>query len=415
MDVGASADRMSGADSLTALRRTATDALRRNAVLIAALVLLANSVLRGIRMPGYWAATHLLFNYQFGFSKRGLLGSLIAYLDSPFFYSYRFCVVESTVLLAANLVLLAMLIKRLIGAGAHSAVLVYVSSAAIVFLAHTIGYFEQITLLVTLLALRIESFYARAAFAAIFFSATLLIHETGFLLFFPVLCFSFIIDLLERPDRRKALTLGALALGVTAETVLLGQAHLSHPAVMAMQQALQARADFPLRDDAFVLLERSLGDNLQLMLKYWTNPLWFIIEFLSSLTILPTTLYILYRTWRLLDGRPAARWAALVASLAPLSLHALGMDLHRWNTLATTTSFLVLAIVTRRYQTPPAPVAAPSPIALLSVPGVLIMLNLGSAVPLFDRYVVQDFPYHDHLKDVLEILRGNTSVLLPQR
>jgi hypothetical protein len=43
------------------------------------------------------------------------------------------------------------------------------------------------------------------------------------------------------------------------------------------------------------------------------------------------------------------------------------------------------------------------------------MLNLGSAVPLFDRYVVQDFPYHDHLKDVLEILRGNTSVLLPQR
>lgn len=411
MDVVAHTEPMSGTNSSVTFR----GALRRHAVLIAALVLLANSVLRGIRMPGYWAATHLLFNYQFGFSKRGLLGNLIVYLHSPFFYSYRFCVVESAIFLAANLVLLAMLIRRLVGAGAHAVVLVYVSSAAIVFLAHTIGYFEQITLLVTLLALRIESFYARAAFVATFFAATLFIHETGFLLFFPVLCFSFMIELLEQPDRRKALTLGALALGVTAETVLLGQAHLSHAAVGAMQQTLQAHADFPLRDDAFVLLERSLGDNLRLMLKYWTNPLWLFILLLSSLTILPTTLYILYRTWRLLDGRPAAQWAAVAASLAPLSLHALGMDLHRWNTLATTTSFLVLAIVTQRRRTVPAATPIPGSIALLSLPGLLIMLNLGSAVPLFDDYVVQDFPYHDHLKDVYEILRGNTSILVPHR
>lgn len=326
-------------------------------------------------MPGYWAATHLLFNYQFGFSKRGLLGNLIVYLHSPFFYSYRFCVVESAVLLAANLVLLAMLIRPLLGAGAHSAVLVYVSSAAIVFLAHTIGYFEQITLLVTLLALRIENFHARAAFVATFFAATLFIHET----------------------------------------VLLGQAHLGHAAVGAMQQTLQAHADFPLRDDAFVLLERSLGDNLRLMLKYWTNPLWLVILLLSSLTILPTTLYILYRTWRLLDGRPAVQWAAVAASLAPLSLHALGMDLHRWNTLAVTTSFLVLAIVTQRCRIAPAAPPTPDPIALLSLPGVLIMLNMGSAVPLFDDYVVQDFPYHDHLKDVYEMLRGNTSISVPHR
>jgi hypothetical protein len=392
----------------------AVQVLRRNAVLIAALVLLANSVLRGLRLPGYWAATHLLFNYQFGFSKRGLMGSLIAYLHSPFFYSYRFCVLESAVFLAANLVLLAMLIKRLVCAGAHSAVLVYASSAAIVFLAHTIGYFEQITLLVTLLALRIAGFYARAVFVGVFFSLTLLIHETGFLLFFPVLCFSFVIDLLEHPEHRKALTLAGLVLGVTAETLFLGQAHLSHPAVVAMQQSLQTQADFPLRDDGFVLLERSLADNLRLMSKYWTNPLWLAIQVISSVAILPTTLYLLSRTWRLLEGKRLAQWAAVIASLAPMSLHALGMDLHRWNTLATTTSFLVLAIVTLRIRTPSA-ATAPSPIALLSWPGVLIMLNLTSAVLLFDDYVVQDFPFHDHLKDVLEILRGHASTLTPHK
>lgn len=391
-----------------------TRALRQNAVLIAALVLLANSVLRGIRMPGYWAATHLLFNYQFGFSKRGLMGSLIACLHSPFFYSYRFCLVESAVFLAADLVLLVMLIKRLIAAGAHSVVLVYASSAAIVFLAHTIGYFEEITLLVTLLALGIESFYARAVFVALFFSLTLLVHETGFLLFFPVLCFSFIIDLLERPQRRKALTLAGLVLGVTAETVLLGQAHLGHPAVVAMQQSLQAHADFPLRDDAFVPLERSLGDNLRLMSEYWSNPLWLALQVISSLAILPTTLYLLSRTWRLLEGKRLAQWAAVIASLAPMSLHALGMDLHRWNTLATTTSFLVLAIVTLRTPAP-STAATASPIELLSWPGVLIMLNLTSAALLFDDYVVQDFPFHDHLKDVLEVLRGHASTLTPHK
>jgi hypothetical protein len=89
------------------------------------------------------------------------------------------------------------------------------------------------------------------------------------------------------------------------------------------------------------------------------------------------------------------------------------MDLPRWNTLATTTSFLVLAIVTQRCRAPAVATTAPKPIALLSLPGVLIMLNLTSAVPLFDDYLVQDFPYHDHLKDLHEILRGNTSVLQP--
>jgi hypothetical protein len=411
MDVAAHTDSVSTAEPAGA---PPPEARRRNAVLIAALVLLANSVLRGIRMPGYWAATHLLFNYQFGFSKRGLIGSLIAYLNSPFFYSYRFCLVESAVFLAANLVLLALLIKRLIGAGAHSAVLVYASSAAIVFLAHTIGYFEQITLLVTLLALRIQGFYARAMFVAVFFSLTLLIHETGFLLFFPVLCFSFLIDLLERPERLKTLTLAGLVLAMMAETLLLGQAHLSHPAVAAMQQSLQAHADFPLRDDAFVLLERSLKDNLRLMVNYWTNPLWLVIQVISSVTVLPTTVYLVIRTWRLLEGKRLAQWAAVIASLAPLSLHVLGMDLHRWNTLATTTSFLVFAMMTLRSPTP-SNTAEPVPISLLSWTGILIMLNLTSAVLLFDDYVVQDFPFHDHLKDVLEVLRGHASTFAPHK
>src|SRR5204862_8334060 len=40
--------------------------------------LAALAILKGIRMPNRWAATHYLFNYQTGFMKRALWGEVLS-------------------------------------------------------------------------------------------------------------------------------------------------------------------------------------------------------------------------------------------------------------------------------------------------------------------------------------------------
>ena len=74
--------------------RASTDNLTSNRIESAARILImvvfVNSILRGIRTPGRWAATHLLFNYDYGFTKRALLGSLVGVLHLPSLYHYPF-------------------------------------------------------------------------------------------------------------------------------------------------------------------------------------------------------------------------------------------------------------------------------------------------------------------------------------
>src|SRR5262245_20796248 len=41
------------------------------------LVLVALSLLKGVRMPNRWAVTHYAFNYNIAFQKRGLFGEML--------------------------------------------------------------------------------------------------------------------------------------------------------------------------------------------------------------------------------------------------------------------------------------------------------------------------------------------------
>ena len=48
------------------------------------------SILRGIRFPNIWSYSHFLFNYDFGFTKRGLIGEIISQVNNPYLISYEF-------------------------------------------------------------------------------------------------------------------------------------------------------------------------------------------------------------------------------------------------------------------------------------------------------------------------------------
>jgi len=388
--------------------------LSRNTWLLIVAVLLLNSIMRGIRTPTRFAATQLLFNYDFGFCKRALLGGILSTFNFSFQYRYGFFFWFSLTIFAADMLLVFELMKRLTDTGRITArlpALAFASSVAIVVLAHCNGYFEQITLLVTLLVVRSSNFYVRSALVAALFSACILIHEPGYLMLFPAICFRFAPDLADRSDHRMLIIIFLIVL-ISALTLFVGQAHLSEASAAAMYNAAQAKADYPLFKEAFLATRLTISDNLRLMLLViWPDPEMQFLFLYSSVVTLPTTLYLLWRSLVTLSGSghgKAVRWLAILASLAPLSLHLLGADFHRWDALATTSSFLVFSIATLCFE-PSSNVPRGGPChSTILVPTVLIAINLGSSIPLFEGYVVQDFPFEAHVTELMQIMKGQS-------
>lgn len=378
-------------------------------VRVIAVILFFNSVLRGMRAPGRWAATHLLFNYDFGFTKRALLGSAVAALHIPTLYHYSFFFWFSLVFFAADMMFLLALLRNALSSGdnlSRIVALLFASSLGIVFLAHTIGYFEHITLLVTLVTLRTRGFYARALLVLVLFSTSLLIHETGFLLFFPVILLRFALDLTTLNTPRRLVVLCILGLLLSAMTFWIGRAHLDNATVEAMRTALQSTADYHLRQDAFLVLTRALDDNVRMTFDIWLNPEFRRYFGFSLLVTLPTALYLLRASLIRISRNPhgiVIGWLAVIASLAPLSLHFLGWDSARWDTLTITTSFLVFTTISLSSLNDG---RTDQPHFLPLVPVMLIALNLASGIALFDNYSVQLFPYEGHLADVVDIISG---------
>ena len=62
---------------------------RRRHFAIVAWLVFAVSLLKGLRMPSSWSATHMTFNYSQGFIRRGLVGEVIRLTEDKTSYSAR--------------------------------------------------------------------------------------------------------------------------------------------------------------------------------------------------------------------------------------------------------------------------------------------------------------------------------------
>jgi hypothetical protein len=381
--------------------------LSRRACFVLSIALLSNSILRGIRAPGRWAYTELLFNYDFGFSKRALQGAVLSFIGVPSLYGYKFCFWYDLTILLVNVVLLAALLKKICEVGNESfrsAALVFSSSLAIVMLAHTIGYGDQIALLVTLVALRIESFAVRSVFAALLFPVCLLIHETEFVLFFPVILFRFMSDLNGDRTCFRLISLSVVIASALLMFGFLSHTQLSTTSAAAMYRSIQAKADYQLRQDELFMLTSTFSNNFAVQLKAWRDPDFLRFFLYSFIVTFPTTSYLLRETLVALRGRPHGKFLrlpAVVASLAPLSMYAIGLDANRWTTLATMASFLVFSVVIPNTE------GEIIPVRPTVLPALLVAMNLGSSIYLFDGYVVQAFPYEEHLDDLGKVIFGS--------
>ena len=124
---------------------------RRHFAIVAWLVF-AVSLLKGLRMPSSWSATHMTFNYSHGFIRRGLVGEVLRLVGGARPYSYNRLALVAVLLFVAVAVAMVLLVKRVLDTdpediGLKAAVLAFAASPGIVMLAHAIGYLDYVGLL----------------------------------------------------------------------------------------------------------------------------------------------------------------------------------------------------------------------------------------------------------------------------
>lgn len=406
---------------------------------VACFVVMILSVLRGIRLPSSWTYSHYLINYDFGFTKRGVLGGIVEQVGIPYLASYEFFALFCASILLGNLLLLATLLRDLIRSGnilLLSCSMIFVCSPVLPFLAHIIGYGDHLGMFITLVVLKIRCFWQKLTFAAPSLAVALLAHEANFIFFSPVILISLLLNIKENRRTHQFTALIAVSIFWIGATYLISLPNLTREQTLAMYDTIQAGTEFPLHPDTFEVLHRDVGDNFAFLLgpdafevrhrdvgdsfdnaqRAWTDPRSIGRYVNSLLAILPvpaicnsllailpilaiclgTATFFLLRS----DSNRYIIPLAISASLSPLTLHLIAKDTYRWSVWTSVTSFFILHIVSRRYQN-----QLPSKLVSISAPvlTIVVFITSISSLRLFDGYTMSWFPFISHQKYVFSL------------
>lgn len=402
-------------------------------------VVLTLSLLKGLRMPNLWAATHFTFNYGEGFIRRGLVGEIARRLLGERAHDYDVFAIVAIVLFLATVGAFAWFLRRTLRApgaagdlGLRVAILAFAASPGITFFAHTIGYLDDVGLLV-LLGLILYSTGARRRYALFHLSALAgvllaFVHEGLVIMFVPTILFLLLCWFVRLQEQGAAgrgarwslhvHTALATFAGIAASSVVSRVGTRDPATIFALQSSIGQRADFPLRLDAFQVLHHAVqGELLEVMPAYWRSPDHLAALQRGFVAIAPGLLFLVYYGLRCILRREAGwRTRALLATsylgavLAPVSLHLVGWDNNRWNAIAIIAAMCCIGVM-RLHLARPAEAGQAGPWALS--PGELtaglcaVAVGLATTNDLFDGYAVQWFPFGHHLDAAKELFQSH--------
>ena len=372
--------------------------------------ILAISVLKGIRYPSPWAYTHYLFNYNFGFTKRALIGTFINYLGVPYLKSYGFFLIFSTVLLFTNIFLIYLFMRDLITSNNKLLVggaIIFASSLAVVYLANSNGYFEHIGLLTILIAMRVKGFYKKLLFLVPLFAIALLAHEANFIIFFPAIFISLLLDIIPGNGLKKLIALGIFSAVTVMLVFFIGNSTISRGMANKMyRETITEIKDITrINTNTFEVLSSGVDDSFALMQKNWTNkdfPQNTLNYFLATLPAMLTLIYLMVMILKKSNASKLLIILSILASVSPLVLNFLASDMNRWNTLAITTSFLVLCTVFTSNKS----AVADLPVDVYPILIFVLFLNATTTIFMFGGYTVRQFPFLEHQNFILGVIRG---------
>ncbi len=333
---------------------------RRFVLWLSPLVLLV-SVLKGLDGISYWPATQALVDYRFGLVKRGLIGAVLShplhFEKLAHFYIFSLAVLAVLLGLLLAFALFGGLRERF---SSHLLLPLYFSSYAISYLAYCLGYNDAVLLCLVIPLLFIRNSTTRLLLCLPVAVVCVLVQETFLVMLLPLLLLSFLLEttLTEyRATQRalliKASVLALLTLGGTVRIAL--RPSLTPTQIAQLRSDSIRRADFPPNEEVFVLMGRSAGENVRLLIintqlpYYWRKWVGSMLTMFPNIVLLCIAIAVTLRSVQ----PTAPRWLVLCcfeAALFPLALHLIAWDVDRWNAQTITNSFLVLVLICRFTQ-----------------------------------------------------------------
>jgi hypothetical protein len=319
--------------------------------LIVAMGFLAIRIRRGI---GDFQLTHYYFNYSDEFLRRGLIGEVLRQLGLTLSNINVSVLYSSAVVLFLALLVLgcARLFSQLpIRTGVLFVVFMLACPGLTLHYAYSsYGYLDIFKLLLTLLGLVViyrRDFTVALAVTCILSISSMLVHEAGLMITAPVLIAALMVKFHDRFTLPKAAGLFAVFVAIAMVIWLRGSADtMSFEDHVNALSTVAAPHDSEISDAAVVVLHRTLGDNVGLLLPQ--SPWWYAWQQIKFLLLGAPYLFIfvtslmMVRSYLATSGRQMAALAMAAAAFAPVLLYPIGHDYFRWWSAAMANYFMLM-------------------------------------------------------------------------
>ncbi len=316
------------------------------------LLIFALAVLQNMLPPNGFSGTVLIFDYEFGLMRRGLIGELGNFYWGAQASPNEVLTVSAGISLFGLVCLLILTIKRLFQTQtALWLALLLFSSFAFKAIVGFTGYMDLILIGLTCLAVltdpkKLVGILARAL--AVFVG--MFCHEIMLAYFAVFLC----VDLWLRRGSTVSMAEVFLAsvpmlAGIAAFSVLSMFGHVSPEDAPIIIDYVTQKADFTADGEATNVIGRSIRDNFALMADKRTEMgyrSWIILDGI------PLALMMLWMMWLNLKVMSArfnglAQFMVLAAILAPQSLNLIAFDVVRFGAISVLVGFLTLMTIIR--------------------------------------------------------------------
>jgi len=361
----------------------------------------------------------MIFDYHFGFTRRGLFGAVLQLIAPPP-YHYLTLARIGFVTCALWLTLLACAGWRIVRAdtGIAAAMVLFFLSAGFASLIDDIGYMEHVGLVLVLLCFLLPATPQGMASRVLLTAATVLVNEANLLMLVPVIGFDCWVATTSAGRKRPISATPVLAtLAVLLPAILLtwylGGPGTGCDASHALTYFSAKARDFPVRLDA---INAMCGSSLRLygqVRAEWASGGQFVSFFLALSVTLPSALFNLCLAARILRRSCIDIAAATLAVFSPLALIVVAADLVRFVSFVQVISLLVLISSARRMGLPADGTLPPmlrSPARLTA----LAALELGSSLVLTQGAAMSKFPFMPLVNRMVQIMHdGAPFVVIP--
>ena len=305
-------------------------------------------VVRNLLPPNAFTATVLLFDYEFGLIRRGLIGEIANLFWGDAVSRCEVFLLAVVTTLFGVVAVVSLFFRRFPQtiAGVLLLVLIFSSFAFAAIVAST-GYIDLV--LIGLVCLSLFSSPTRASGITLRLSVCalgMMMHEV----MLPYFTVFFAFDIwISRPKQkflpRASLSVLPLVAGLVVLLVLMKWGQLPDAKIEQFLQYIDLKSEFTAEPEATIVMERTIGDNLEVMAQKRQMMDYRSWVLLDGLSLFAMTLWVIWLNLKLLrpDADMVTRLLLVGAILAPLSLNLIAFDVVRFGAISVFVGFLAIS------------------------------------------------------------------------